>query len=77
MFGFNGGVSAYIVSSATAADMLIKEFDRQIKMGANPNVICNDVFKKVGVNASDLTASDYRRVQRKVEDLWRLYNSCR
>lgn len=74
MFGFSDGISAYIVSSSTYADMLIKEFDRRMMMGYNPNDVCDEVFEKIGISSSDLTSEDYNRVQRAVEQLWEMYN---
>ena len=77
MFGFNnGGIDAMVISSTTAADLLIEHFGIKIKQGFDPNDVCDEVFKEVGVTSNDLTPIDYNYVQRTVERIWREYYQC-
>lgn len=76
MFGFKGGgMDAFIVTSAANADRLIKEFERRIAKGENPNECSDEVFNSLGIDAKmHLTPSDYIRVQNSVERIWRQYH---
>ena len=77
MFGFkNGGIDAFIVTSSANVDVLLKEFERRIANGENPNEFGDEVFEKYNIDARlNLTPSDYKRVQNGVERIWRKYHA--
>ena len=77
MFGFqNDWIDALIVTSSANVDVLLKEFERRIAKGENPNEFGDEVFEKYNIDARlDLTSSDYQRVQNEVERIWRKYNA--
>ena len=77
MFGFqNDWIDALIVTSSANVDILLKEFERRIAKGENPNEFGDEVFEKYNIDARlDLTSSDYQRVQNGVERIWRKYNA--
>ena len=77
MFGFqNGGIDALIITSSANVDILLKEFERRIAKGENPNEFGDEVFEKYNIDARlDLIPSDYQRVQNGVERIWRKYNA--
>ena len=77
MFGFqNESLDAYIVTSSENVDILLKEFERRIARGENPNEFGDEVFDKYGIDVKlNLTPIDYNRVKNGVERIWRKYHA--
>ena len=60
-----------IYQSDSDADRLIKEFEKYINAGYDPNVVSAQVFSNLNINADDLMPYDIERVQRKVEEIYK------
>ena len=65
------------MQSQQNVDILIKDFEQAIAAGYNPNVVIEQVFRNRGINENDLTDSDKRRLERKVEQIYQSYQTRR
>lgn len=65
------GVDLAIMESQQNADRLISCFEQAIRAGYNPNDVANRIYKETGIMPEDLTAFDRKRVERKVEEVYK------
>lgn len=70
-FGHPNGFHMMIMQSQEDTDKLIKAFENAINAGYNPNVVQDEIYRKVGVSPSDLTPEDRYRLARKVESIYK------
>ena len=70
-FGHPNGFNMMIMQSQEDTDKLIKAFENAINAGYNPNVVQDEIYRKVGVSPSDLTPEDRYRLTRKVESIYK------
>lgn len=67
-----GGTSAMrIMQSQQYTDQLIEEFELAISLGCSPRTIYPQIFDLCGINPSDLTDSDKKRLHRRVEQIYK------
>lgn len=71
----NNGFMNYVMQSQRNTDILIKDFEQLIAAGYNPNTVIDQAFSNRGIKQSDLTDTDKKRLQRKVEELYQSYHS--
>lgn len=72
--GAVNGAEVFLLQSSENADKVISDFEKAIAAGLNPNTVIDTVLKNNNLSEEDFTATDIRRINRKVEALWRASN---
>lgn len=76
---YNGkfnGATGWIMQSDVYTNQLIEAFEEAIQEGYNPNEVKEEIFEQLGINESDLTPFDQKRLVKEVEKFYKsTYNS--
>ena len=63
--------SNMVRQQAEDVDNVIKDLEKAVAAGHNPNIFFEDVLRKNGVRSQDLSESDKDRIKRRVESAMR------
>ena len=80
MYGITGLGSAadyYVMDSSQKADKVIQAFEAAIMAGYHPNDVEQKIYAETGVDPSDFTMTDKRRIQRTVEEIYKSFTQGR
>ena len=66
------GMQAFIMQSGINADNVIADFEEAIARGLDPNSIIDAVLSNRGLTEADFTDSDIKRINKRVEAIYRL-----
>lgn len=69
------GMNAMVMQSASDVDKVIALFENAIEQGYYPNDVEQEVYRQANVNPSDFTWYDKQKIQRKVEEIYKLKGS--
>lgn len=64
-------MDAMVMQSASDADKVIALFKNAIEQGCHPNDVEQEVYRQANVNPSDFTWYDKRKIQKKVEEIYK------
>ena len=68
------GFETMIMQSSANADMVIADFEEAIAKGYDPNRVIDQILTNRGLKESDFTDSDIKRINRRVEAIYKLMN---
>ena len=68
------GIQTFIMQSAENADNVIADFEEAIAKGYNPNSVIDIILSNRGLTEEDFTNSDIKRINKRVEAIYRLIN---
>ena len=68
------GLQARVMQSQEYLDALLKDFEKAIIAGYNPNQVKPQIFAKYGITEADLTAFDAQLLKKKVEAIAAAHN---
>lgn len=66
------GMEVMIMQSSENADKVIADFEEAIAKGYDPNKVIDQILTNRGLKESDFTDSDIKRINRRVEAIYRL-----
>lgn len=68
------GLEVFIMDSSEKADKVIKEFERQLTPGMDPNHLIDKIFRDNHYSDRDFTDLDINRINRKIEAIYKNVN---
>ena len=70
----NSAFTTFVLNSAELTDKLIRDFERKIDEGYDPDDVKYEVFENRNASTDDLTDSDKERLLISVKAYWEAYN---
>lgn len=74
--GKNGYMN-YIMQSQQNVNTIIKDFENALSAGCDPNLVLQQVFEKRGIREYDLTATDKKKLERRVQEIYAAFQTRR
>lgn len=74
--GKNGYMN-YIMQSQQNVNTIIKDFENALSAGCDPNLVLQQVFEKRGIREYDLTATDKKKLERRVQEIYATFQTRR
>lgn len=69
------GAEVMIMERMQRLDVLVKDFERAIAAGYNPNYVKDEIFRKRGITESDLTKSEIESLEKRISAIYKSYQS--
>lgn len=69
------GAEVMIMESNAKAENVINDFEQAIAAGMNPNLVIDKVLQNRHYSESDFTDMDIKRINRKVEAIYKAVNN--
>ena len=69
------GMELMIMESSAKADNVIKDFEKVLQAGMDPNQVIDKVLKDRHYSETDFTDMDINRINRKVESIYKTVNN--
>ena len=74
--GKNGYMN-YIMQSQQNVNTIIKDFENALSAGCDPNLVLQQVFEKRGIKEYDLTTTDKKKLERRVQEIYAAFQTRR